>query len=180
MAVGALRAIQIQQRTEFDADAKDSDRGESVAVRDFEVLSRSATQNGNGSNQGAHQEESSRSPRACRKYSRIVMGSNPTLLPVSAIFGSACCIAGTLIARCSKLPVVRCSQERPGYAPVGCAVCELRCECDLRLCGATGLKDFHLNLLLRVIPRGGRRGGEQLCWAAWPADFWRCERPIPP
>ena len=64
-AVGALRAIKIQQGTEHDADAKDSHRGESVAVRDFEVLSRSATQNGNGSKQGAHQEESSRSPRAC-------------------------------------------------------------------------------------------------------------------
>lgn len=53
-AVGALCAIKIQQRAERDADAKDSHRGESVAVRDFEVLSRSATQNGNGSKQGAH------------------------------------------------------------------------------------------------------------------------------
>lgn len=64
-AVGALRAIKIQQGTEYDADAKDSRCGEGVAVRDFEVLSRSATQNGNGSKQGAHQEESSRLPRAC-------------------------------------------------------------------------------------------------------------------
>jgi hypothetical protein len=54
VAVGHFVAIKIQQRTEHDTDAKDSDRGESVAVRDFEVLSRGATQHGNGSNQGAH------------------------------------------------------------------------------------------------------------------------------
>jgi hypothetical protein len=64
-AIGALRAVKMQQRTEHHTYAKDSHRGHSVAVRDFGARSCSENKYGNGSDRDTDHEKSSRPPRTC-------------------------------------------------------------------------------------------------------------------